>query len=169
LPERQKNVTNQVTVCIDSAYGLRIVGSVLFNVLWEKGVNSEARAVLILKEQYREKASEIEVREPEHIDADENETTNVRGKGTEGREGEKKEKRRARDECDWRGGGEERRRKEGRITSAKGKETEKGEGESIEKSSALDELHWAIDSIEDYNLRGLKDRHKNTELIGKLL
>ncbi len=50
LPERQKNVTNQVTVCIDSAYGLRIVGSVLFNVLWEKGVNSEARAVLILKE-----------------------------------------------------------------------------------------------------------------------
>ncbi len=90
MPERQTNVTNQVTVCIDSAYGLRIVGSVLFNVLWEKGVNSEARAVLILKEQYREKASEIEVKEPEGVDVDERETTDARGKGTEKREAEKK-------------------------------------------------------------------------------
>lgn len=70
--------------------GLGMVGNMLVNVLWGEGVSSEARAGSILKEQYREKASEIEVKEPEGVDVDERETTDARGKGTEKREAEKK-------------------------------------------------------------------------------
>ena len=45
--------------------GLGMVGRVLVNVVWEEGVSAEARGSSVLKEQYRQQAREIEVKEIE--------------------------------------------------------------------------------------------------------
>ena len=52
--------------------GLGMVGRVLVNVAWEEGVSSEARVAPVLKQQYREKAREIEVQHIEEPAVEEN-------------------------------------------------------------------------------------------------
>ena len=69
--------------------GLGMVGAVLVNVVWEEGASSEARVGKALKEQYQEKATQIEIKEPEGadvdeksvIDADAKEAVSPKGKG----------------------------------------------------------------------------------------
>ena len=69
---------------------LGMVGNVLVNVIWEEGASIEARRGSTLKGKYREKASPIEVKEPESVDVDRKEINDVKGKGAEKRDVEKK-------------------------------------------------------------------------------
>ena len=69
---------------------LGMVGNCLVNVIWEEGASIEARTGRTLKGIYQEKASQIEVKEPENVDSDGKKATDVRGKGAEKPEGGKK-------------------------------------------------------------------------------
>lgn len=69
---------------------LEMEGNILVSFLWEEGASSEARSGKTLKDMYREKATQIEVKEPESVEVDAKATTNAKGKGAEKREGEKK-------------------------------------------------------------------------------
>lgn len=61
--------------------GLGMVGSVMVNVIWEEGASNEARAGKgLLKENYRKKAAEIRVKEPEGVELDERDDKNANGK-----------------------------------------------------------------------------------------
>ena len=66
--------------------GLGMVGRVLVNVVWEEGASLEARAAPVLKEQYREKAREIEVQQVEETVAEEKEQPVSTGTGRETKE-----------------------------------------------------------------------------------
>jgi len=68
--------------------GLGMVGSVMVNFIWEEGASEEARAGKdLLKEVYRERAAEIEVKEPEAVETDEREDGSAKGKEVGKREG----------------------------------------------------------------------------------
>ena len=67
-----------------------MVGNVLVNVIWEEGASSEVRRGPILKEKYRQKASEIQVKEPEGVEMNEKDLFSTKEKGAEKREGGKK-------------------------------------------------------------------------------
>lgn len=51
--------------------GLKMAGRVLVNVVWEEGASMEARGGRVLKEEFQEKAREIEVKEVEGIESEE--------------------------------------------------------------------------------------------------
>ena len=70
--------------------GLGMVGNVLVNVLWDGVVSGKATMGQILKERYREKASEIKVKELEGVEVEEKESKTANGKAPEKRAGEKK-------------------------------------------------------------------------------
>lgn len=62
--------------------GLGMVGAVLVNVVWEEGASSEARGGKVLKEEFHEKATQIEVKEPEGIELDEKDGAGAKQKET---------------------------------------------------------------------------------------
>ncbi len=60
----------------------------MVNFIWEEGASEEARAGKdLLKEVYRERAAEIEVKEPEAVETDEREDGSAKGKEVGKREG----------------------------------------------------------------------------------
>lgn len=67
--------------------GLGMSGRVLINVVWEDGASSEARGGNVLKDQYQEKAKEIEVKQFDPLAAEgAGETSEFKGKNRDGRE-----------------------------------------------------------------------------------
>lgn len=84
-PKGPQNIPRNENVKLIS--GLGMTGSVLVNVIWEAGVSSEARAGKVLKEAFRQKATEIEVKEPEGVEINERDNLSAKGKEAEKREG----------------------------------------------------------------------------------
>ena len=66
--------------------GLGMVGRVLVNVVWEEGASLEARNAPVLKEQYRENAREIEVKQVEEVADEQNAQPILTSGGTEKKE-----------------------------------------------------------------------------------
>ncbi|KAL6716321.1 hypothetical protein ACLMJK_005887 [Lecanora helva] len=55
--------------------GLGLSGNVLVNLIWEAGASSNARSGPVLKENYRQQATEIKVQGPKELDVEEKENT----------------------------------------------------------------------------------------------
>ncbi|KAK4693294.1 tether containing UBX domain for GLUT4, partial [Lecanoromycetidae sp. Uapishka_2] len=70
--------------------GLGMMGAVLVNVVWEEGASSEARGGKVLKEEYQEKATPIEVKEPDALEIDEKERDVTQSQAKTGPEGKGK-------------------------------------------------------------------------------
>lgn len=70
--------------------GLRMVGAVLVNVVWEEGVSAEARRGKVLKAEYQDKAVAIQVKEPEGVEVEEPAESSGKGKDTTGKGGKEK-------------------------------------------------------------------------------
>ena len=70
--------------------GLGMVGAVLVNVVWEEGASREARGGKVLKAEYQQKATEIQVKEPEGLEVDETAESSGKGKDTAGKGGKEK-------------------------------------------------------------------------------
>lgn len=63
--------------------GLGMAASVLINVVWEDGASSEAKSGKgVLKEEYRNKATQIEVQEPDATEIDDKEDAGAKPIGT---------------------------------------------------------------------------------------
>lgn len=61
-----------------------MVGAVLVNVVWEEGASTEARGGKVLKEVYHERATQIEVKEPDGMEVDEKAGADAKLKETGG-------------------------------------------------------------------------------------
>lgn len=71
--------------------GLGMMGSVVVNVIWEEDASSTARAGKdILKEMYRKRAAEINVKEPERFEVEDKDDLKEKGKEPPKREGQGK-------------------------------------------------------------------------------
>ncbi len=82
-PQRIPRETNERLIS-----GLGMVGSVMVNFIWEDGASNQARTGRnLLKEMYHKNAAEVEVKEPEGVEADEREDLNAKGKEPAKREG----------------------------------------------------------------------------------
>lgn len=71
---------------------LGMMGRVLVNFNWDEGASAQARGECAVKEQWRQKAREIEVREPESAEVVEGSGVGGEGKGKEKEKVESKEK-----------------------------------------------------------------------------
>ena len=76
--------------CTKLISGLGMVGRVLVNVVWEEGASSEARGGMVLKEEFQQKAREIEVKEVEGVEVDEKDIQSAEGKGKQKEDGKER-------------------------------------------------------------------------------
>lgn len=62
--------------------GLGMAASVLVNVVWEEGASNEARGGKVLKEEYQEKATQIQMPEPDMTEINASNDVDAESKGS---------------------------------------------------------------------------------------